>query len=173
MLKTYIFSQFFPTFLDYPDPDSVAVLVYFIGCEHKCIDCHNESFKVVNHGNENIVFYDLDTFVRDIKKECRRSLTNKVVLSGGDCLAPANIEFTKAFLKYRHDLCITIYTGYPIEYVIENNVKGFSFIKTDTFNKDLLQDSTKTDFYIQLSSKNQNIYDSYFKLLSKNGRYTF
>lgn len=161
------------TWLDYPDNESLAIIVCMMGCEHKCPDCHNLLFQNFNYdiGTKE---YNINEFINEIKNLSIRNRTNKIVLSGGDVLHPKNIEFTKEFLnRMKDDYQICIYTGYNIEYVKNNNVKGYTFIKCGLFNKNLYVKSDKTDDYIQFASTNQKLYDKDNILLSKNGRYYF
>jgi organic radical activating enzyme len=93
-------------------------------------------------------------------------------MSGGDPLAPCNIEFTKEFLS-KTSLDVCIYTGHSIEYVKKHNVKGFKFVKCGKFEYENLRESYKTDELIQFASPNQCLYDGEYNLLSENGIYKF
>ena len=159
--------------LDYPDNESLALIVCMMGCEHNCSNCHNLLFQNSEY-SEGTKEYSVDELIKEITNLCKRSLTNKIVLSGGDVLYPKNIEFTKEFLnkmKDNYDICI--YTGYNIDYVKNNNVNGYKFIKCGIFNEKLYIKSDKNDDFIQFASSNQKLYDENNNLLSKDGRYVF
>lgn len=159
------------TWLDYPDNESLAVIVCMMGCDNGCYLCQNPDFQNPFYPNFTKE-YTAENFTKEIEYLCERNLTNKIVLSGGDPLAPCNINFTKEFLDKTYlDVCI--YTGHSIEYVKEHNIEGFKFIKCGKFEYDKLRESFKTDELIQFASPNQALYDGEYKLLSKNGIYKF
>lgn len=161
------------SFLDYPDNENIAVVVYIMGCDKTCEGCHNPEFKNP--------YYRIDTkemsvevLADAIKTYCERNQSNKVVLSGGDPLHPINISETKDLLNILSDeYDVMIYTSYDIEYVKSENVKGFSFIKCGVFIKDKYQGSEKTNEYIKFASDNQKLYDTEYNLISINGIYFF
>ncbi len=164
---------FTSTFLDYPDNESIAVLVYFMGCEQNCKGCHNPDFKNVDYniGTKNL---SEDSIIEEIEIQCKRNLTNKVVLSGGDPLHPANINGVKNILDkigMKYDFCL--YTSYEKCYIIESKISGFSFVKSGIFIEDLYQEPDKTDENIKFASKNQKLYDADLNLISENGIYFF
>lgn len=168
-----LLNNFSTTFLDYPDDESLAIIVCMIGCDNKCKGCQNPELKDYNY-LKGVTIYDNDDFIIELKKHAIRNKTNKIVLSGGDPLSCFNIKSTKYILeKCGSELDICIYTGHDINYVKNNNVKGFKFIKCGYFDISNLQKSEKTDDYIQFASPNQELYDGDFNLLSKNGRYYF
>lgn len=158
------------TWLDYPDDESSAILVYFYGCYNDCYGCHNTQFKFTN----NIPYINVKQFYELLIKESYRYKTTHIVFSGGDCLSKNNIDFTKEFLNlYSNLFDICIYTGLTIEEVKQNKVEGFKYIKVGKYDKDLKQESIKTDEYFQLASSNQEIYDNTFRLLSDKGKMQF
>lgn len=156
------------TWLDYPDNVSLAVIFYTYGCIHKCKNCQNPSLQT-----------PVESYPRGIIDEilmyCKRNNTNKLVLSGGDCLLKgANLDLTNAVIdKYGNELDICIYTGYDIDYVKANVHKGFKFVKCGKYDENMKTEPNKTDNYVQLASTNQKLYDSNCRLLSSNGRYYF
>lgn len=152
------------TWQDYPTPDDHAILVYSIGCEHGCKNCHNIKLKNGNNINDISTkeLYDSLLELSNVER------TNKIVFSGGDPLYK-NLEFIKEFLKINEYFEVCIYTGYDIEYVKKNGVNGFSYIKCGKYEEKLKQNSGKTDECIKLASSNQNFYDSNFNKLSENG----
>lgn len=164
------------TWIDYPDDDSLAIIIYTMGCTNNCDGCHNPEFRdpLYKDGAPFVSYIEgIDSIHLKIRKMCYLLSTNKVVLSGGDPLSTYNIEETKSILSRNTDLDFCIYTSMGIENVISNNVKGFKFIKCGGFNKELIQPSEKTNDYIQFASSNQELYDNDFNLLSTSGRYYF
>lgn len=158
------------TFLDYPSPDDMAVIVFLSGCTHNCPGCQNITLqKTVTHTEEEI-----GQIIAHIVELCERNGTNKVVLSGGDPLSPSNINVTKQVCYYlgeTFDICI--YTGYSVDEVKEMDIIGFKYIKCGKFDNKHLQKSEKTDDYIQFVNKTQNLYDSNYRQLSYEGRFNF
>jgi anaerobic ribonucleoside-triphosphate reductase activating protein len=159
------------TFLDYPDNESVAILVFVTGCKHNCWGCHNPTFQDRTIGTVLTPLQLLEI----IEKESLRSNTDRVVLSGGDPASPDNINDTKLLLSllFTHGYKTVLYTGHSVDYVRCNNVKGFTYVKCGRYNEKLKQEQLKTDEFIQFASSNQELYDSNFNLLSQNGRYFF
>lgn len=158
------------TFLDYPSPDDMAVIVFLSGCTHNCPGCQNITLqKAGTHTEEEI-----GQIIAHIAELCERNGTNKVVLSGGDPLSPSNINVTKQVCYYlgeTFDICI--YTGYSVDEVKEMGITGFKYIKCGKFDNKHLQKSEKTDDYIQFVNKTQNLYDSNYQQLSYEGRFNF
>ena len=166
-------TPFSSTFIDYPDNESIAVLLYIMGCEQNCEGCHNPDFKneYYNFGTKQ---FENEELITEIEKQSKRNKTNKIVFSGGDPLFPNNLEDLKFVLnKIKNKFEIMIYTSYEIEHVIKQEITGFSFIKCGVFNKKLFQEPTKNDDFIRFASKNQNLYNSKFELISDNGIYIF
>lgn len=158
------------TFLDYPSPDGIAVIVFMSGCCHCCEGCQNPLMRKLYTRDEK----DIGEALSSIDILCERNGTNKLVLSGGDCLHPNNRELTKQICFYFKDkLDICIYTGYSIDEVKQMDIDGFKYIKCGVFDKNNIQESEKTDEYIQFVNPTQNLYDSQYQQLSINGRFYF
>jgi len=162
------------TWSDYPDNESLAVIIYINGCTHFCKDCQNKEFQVFDEKRD---IFSLEDYIK-LKKTCYYNNTNKIVLSGGDPLYTIiekkdhKVQDKINYLfEMNYDICI--YTGYDIGQVKENNVRNFKYIKCGKYMPELKQLSEKTDEYLQFSSSNQKLYDSNFNLLSNNGRYYF
>jgi organic radical activating enzyme len=170
MNKIKIVYPFNYTFIDYPDNESVSILLYFYGCDNGCFNCHNKNID----NNTNYKEFTIDEILKELYISSNKLKTNKIVFSGGDCLYRNNINFTKELLnklKFNYDICI--YTGYNLGYIKRNNIRGFKFIKIGKYENKIKQESFKTDDFIQFASRNQNLYDSNLKLLSNNGIYFF
>jgi len=152
------------TFLEYPDNNNIATIVYMDGCDKKCEGCHNRSLqRWEDYGSsENII--------ENIRNYTEKLNTNKVVLCGGDPLYWQNIPLTKKILQKlgeKFDICI--YTGRLIQEVENLGLEGFKFIKCGKFDRNTYRPPIKTDKKMVLSSANQEFYDSNYNQLSKNG----
>jgi anaerobic ribonucleoside-triphosphate reductase activating protein len=163
--------SFDTTFLDYPSPDDIAVIVYISGCEHNCPGCQNAALQ---HVYSDFSEAEIGSLIAQIDEYCERNDTKKVVLSGGDWLAPKNREYLKQICFYLGEkLDICIYTGYSIDEVKEMGITGFKYIKCGKFDCENMQKAEKTDEYIQFVNKTQNLYDSEYQQLSYEGRFNF
>ena len=160
------------SFLDYPDNENLAVIIFVLGCDHNCEHCHNPELKNFNYLNRSVVELTLDDFKKELKIFAEKYRTNKIVLTGGDPLHPDNITFIKKFLD-SSDYEVCIYTGYSVDYARNSGLSNFKFLKCGKYDLSVKQLSKKTDDYIQFSSKNQKLYDMNFKLLSRDGKYYF
>ncbi len=163
--------NFDTTFLDYPSPDDIAVVVIMSGCSHFCPGCQNPELQKLH---EEVSKSYSDEVVDEIKTRCARNDTNKIVISGGDCLHPCNRNLTAyicSILGPTHDICI--YTGYSAEEVKKMQIRGFKYIKCGKFDCNNMQESKKTDEYIQFVNKTQNLYDDRLNQLSVDGRFWF
>ena len=96
------------TFLDYPDDESLAVIVFFRGCRWNCPNCQNKALQ--NYEGEGISITEAYNL---ITSKCKRAGTNKIVFSGGDPFyKPTEII---ALINILEDYDICVYTGYTIE----------------------------------------------------------
>lgn len=156
-------------FLDFPSPEDGSVSVFMSGCIHNCKDCQNPDLQRF----EDIVD-SYEDILNNIKIFCTRNNTNKIVLSGGDCLFSKNLPLTQYLLENLSDYEVCLYTGYDIDYVksvLKQN--SFKYVKCGKFIKELYQESEKTDTYMKFASSNQELYDSNFNLISTNGIFNF
>jgi len=160
------------TFLDYPDNISQAVLIYFLGCDHYCKDCHNPELS--NYDNSKGKLITVEKLYNEVFKFAQSLKTNKIVLSGGDPLYKENLNFTRRFLNNYGDIFdICVYTGHSIRYVKKNEIKNFKFIKCDKYMTEYKTQFMKCDEYMQLSSTNQKFFNEGFNQVSRDGRYYF
>jgi organic radical activating enzyme len=173
MTTTKIIYPFGTTFLDYPDNSSQAVIIYFLGCEWDCKDCHNPLFKI--RDNDKAKEVGIKQFYNDLLIFCKKqNNTTKIIFSGGDPLHPLNRQFVREFLnKYSYLFDICIYTGYPIEQIKLMDVKGFTFIKSGTYDSLQAQEPYKSDNFMRFASMNQQLYDENLNLVSRQGKYYF
>lgn len=159
------------TFTDYPNAEDIAILVFFSGCSHHCPMCQNPELQKLHavfskKKNEEII--------ATITKMCKNNNTNKIVLSGGDCLHECNLPTTKYILqKLSNKYDFMIYTGYSIAEVINKGVVGYKYIKCGKYNHNNRQTVEKTDEYIQFVNATQNLYNHLGEQISTNGRYYF
>lgn len=159
------------SFLDYPDSESQAVLVFMMGCIHNCPNCQNKEFQDPHYENGTKELTS-DEIINHIKQTCKRNHTNKIVLVGGDPLYDANIKTTMVIVeKLRNEYDICIYTGYDINTVIDNpSLRGWKYIIAGPYIMSLAKTPEKTDEYMQLASSNQEIYnDEFVCLTNENG----
>jgi len=153
------------TFLDYPDPEANAIIVYFTGCNHRCPNCHSpllQEVRTYTETNEQIC--------QKIKDFAKRADTNKLVFLGGDPLHPSNQTlnwYLCTELGKDYDICI--FTGYNIDYVKNLHLTGVKYYKCGVYDEKQAQESKKTDKMYVLASRNQNFYDSNYQQLSENG----
>lgn len=160
------------TYLDYPSADGIAVVMIMSGCGHNCPGCQNPELQLSYKPIDNIDF--ISQCCQMLIDYCERNNTNKVVLSGGDCLYLNNRLLTSIICEnLGHKLDICIYTGYSIDEVKKMNIRGFKYIKCGKFDCNNIQKSEKTDEYIQFVNKTQNLYDGNYNQLSIDGRFYF
>lgn len=161
------------TWMDYPDNHSQALLVYTIGCNHNCSECHNPELQKVDYSENVIEISDSKTLYEIIKESSKKERTNKIVFSGGDPIHYNNLEVIRDFLLTKKDFDICLYTGHNVKKVKEIGIKNFSFLKCGKYKKNKKQKSEKTDEKISFSSSNQKLYNSKFELISNFGVYIF
>ncbi len=161
------------TFLDYPDNESEAIIIFVMGCRLPCEGCQNPKFKDRHYDVGTKKMSPKDILI-EIEKLSEKINSNKVVLTGGDPLDRLNVEDTKLLIKMgkkKFDFCI--YTGQIVSNIQGKMIDGFKFLKTENFKKDKFQLPEKTDEYIRFASTNQRLYDENYKLISKDGIYYF
>lgn len=161
------------TFLDYPDNESEAILIFIMGCRHFCKNCQNSEFKYkdYNIGTKKIEVKELFS---EIESLANRINSNKVVLSGGDPLYEYNVDDVRKLLKLgKSKYDFMIYTGHSMNYIKKSMIDGFKYIKCGIYQEDKKQTSEKTDDYIKFASSNQNLYDANYFQISENGIYYF
>lgn len=165
------------SFLDYPDNDSIAVVLYLMGCNNNCFMCHNSEFckKELYLSSPEVKNLSVSEIVKILIEEAKRNKTNKIVLSGGDPLFEDNLEGTKQLIKLLSmgNYDIMVYTGHNVQYAMYNKVSGFKYLKCGKFDFSRKVEAHKTDDYFQLASINQELYDENYELISENGRFYF
>ena len=160
------------TYLDYPSADDIAVVMIMPGCGHNCPGCQNPELQKFRRPIDNIEL--ISDLCKQLYDRCKRNETNKVVLSGGDCLHLNNRLLTRVICEnFGHKLDICIYTGYDIEYVKKLQITGVKYFKCGKYLKEFSRDSQKTDSSFILASSNQDFYDGNYNKLSNNGILNF
>lgn len=153
------------TFLDFPDNESLSVIVFTEGCSHNCPGCQNKESQIQNPETE----ITKEEFLQDILIRCERNQTNKVVFSGGDPLYHSGdtteqlieiLETIDYLENHGFDCCV--YTGYEFPKVKEiyetygKELTGPKFIKCGCYREDLKDiNAGKTDDCFTLASTNQ------------------
>ena len=95
------------------DGEGIRTVIWFQGCLHNCLGCHNPETHDLNGGIE----YDLE----DIKKETSNLKYQKgITLSGGDPFY--QIDAAAEIAKYAHEIGLNVwcYTGFIFEDIIKN-----------------------------------------------------
>ena len=95
------------------DGEGIRTVIWFQGCLHNCLGCHNPETHDLNGGIE----YDLE----DIKKEMSNLKYQKgITLSGGDPFY--QIDAAAEIAKYAHEIGLNVwcYTGFIFEDIIKN-----------------------------------------------------
>lgn len=126
-LNVFISTNVQETFSDWPDGESNAIILFFIGCEHRCANCHNsclskipkseidywnKEFKLSkNHINHYDFFKEkfksrkfvkissIDVFERFIIELCEKYNTNKIIFQGGDPFYKHNKDVVEFILE--------------------------------------------------------------------------
>jgi organic radical activating enzyme len=160
------------SFLDYPDPESWAVVVWMVGCDLRCRGCQNEALQI---GADGAVEMGVAQLVDIIQHQAQEARTTKVVLTGGDPLSSFNVECTKQLLSHpamrMYQTCV--YTGQTIEAVKKMELVGFEFVKVGPYELLSAQMFEKTDQKMVLASHNQQLFNKHFELLTTDGVYYF
>lgn len=162
------------TWQDYPDNESLSILVYFVGCDNGCLGCQNPELQDFNT-TKNVFTFSLENLEKKILDRAEREMTDKVVFEGGDPLAPYQreevIQLTRDLESKGIKVCI--YTGYPVDKVKSWN-PGATWYKIGLYDQHHKRSTWgKTDESFTLVSPNQNFFDKNFNQKSVNGVLTF
>jgi anaerobic ribonucleoside-triphosphate reductase activating protein len=163
-------NNFSATWLDYPDTESLAIVVYFEGCSHNCSGCHNPELQKYGAGMDYTP-YQLLHYTMGLSEMYR---TRKLVFSGGDPLYEENRDDVKEFLRINKYFDVCVYTGYEIEQVREFGISEFEFIKCGKFVRELKDEhSGKGSKRFVLASKNQRLYNKDLTQISEDNIFNF
>jgi organic radical activating enzyme len=162
-------------FTDYPDSSKICISVFLPGCDLNCDDCHNESIKDHDYHDESYEYAeDYHGMVNSIISYAIRNRTNNIAIMGGDPFHKSNKHITENVSKLliNCNYNVMIYTGYSIHKVKSFDL-DFTYLKCGMYDKNLKQESKLTDTQFILASKNQEIYNSEYVLVSKDGVYNY
>ena len=70
------------TFLDFPNSEDIAVILFTYGCSHNCMGCQSPSLQDPFGGE----VFSKEELLNLILDRCKGNATNKIVFSGGDPL---------------------------------------------------------------------------------------
>ncbi|MGM9986310.1 MAG: anaerobic ribonucleoside-triphosphate reductase activating protein [Bacillaceae bacterium] len=93
------------------DGEGLRTVVFFAGCPHQCIGCHNQQSWNIKNGTKMTI--------EDVLEEIKKNSLTDVTFSGGEPFMQAKEvkELAKEVKKLNKDLWI--YTGYTLEYIKE------------------------------------------------------
>lgn len=158
------------TFLDFPDAESEAVMVFFCGCDHSCPGCQNPELRYIDSLDKGRQFFTESSLYEALKTACERHRTRKVVFTGGDPLSSRNRAFVRAFLaSYGQEFDVVVYTGYTRVEVLRMDVRRFKFLKCGRYDETCRLESGKSDHQFVLASSNQEFVNSCFEVISTDG----
>ena len=160
------------SWIDYPDPTSNAVNVFFSGCAFSCPGCHNPELLTYEYVH-SVLIDGQGLYDAAIDFSNRLGGTDKIVFQGGDPLHPYNRDCVMEFLEINKHFQVCIYTGYTITTIEKIGLNGYSFIKCGTYERDKAQQGQKLEDKLVLASTNQQLFDKDNSLLSDNGVYYF
>ncbi len=104
---------------DLMNGEGIRVVLFVSGCHHHCPNCHNPESWDFKYGKK----FD-DKALEKISSELSKNYVDGITISGGDPLAPENLETVKSiceFVRYHFPKKnIWIYTGYTYEKLLED-----------------------------------------------------
>ncbi|MNV21995.1 Pyruvate formate-lyase 1-activating enzyme [compost metagenome] len=138
------------------DGNGLRAVVFFSGCKHKCLGCHNESSWDFAAG-EPFTEDAQDQIIEDI---CSNPLLDGLTLSGGDPFFSPNevSDFIDRFRK-RSSLSIWIYSGFIFEAIKRDPQKKNLLVKCDVLVDGKFYLSQRDSSLLFRGSKNQRIID--------------
>ena len=105
---------------DIVDGEGVCVSVWFQGCPHQCLGCHNPETWNFNGGYE-IEYEELEKQVLEAIE--RNGIKRNLSLLGGEPLCESNLEYAiklAAAAKQKYpDITIYCWTGYTLEQILK------------------------------------------------------
>lgn len=104
---------------DLMNGEGIRVVLFVSGCHHHCPSCHNPESWDFKYGKK----FD-DKVLEKISSELSKNYVDGLTISGGDPLAPENLDAVKSiceFVRYHFPKKnIWIYTGYTYEKLLED-----------------------------------------------------
>lgn len=140
--------------------EGIRVVLWVAGCEHHCPECQNPETWDYDSGIE----FDYNA-LQEIRNELEKDYVYGITLTGGDPLAPKNLESTLTIVNwvkchFPHKN-IWIYTGYKYEQLVfDGNFEACMILK----NIDVLVDGKYVKELRDINlkwrgSKNQRVLD--------------
>lgn len=157
------------SFSDYPILSEWCTSLYTVGCPHNCKGCHNPELQKRDYGNSE--HGTITDWLQKMDMLAEYNKSDNFVIVGGEPLAPWNIVAIKELLVKNTQFNICLYTGYEIEYVKDNGVTGFTYLKTGLYNetKRNIVDTNENRSVFTLGSTNQRLWDHELNLISNKG----
>ena len=140
------------------DGPGIRFTIFVQGCPHNCDGCHNPQ----THDFKGGKITDTDELLKKIKEN---PLLMGVTFSGGEpfCQAHQLAHLARQIKEYDSDFDIVSYTGYTLEYLLENSddkncykelLDGIDYLVDGKFEKD------KKSYLLKFKgSSNQRIID--------------
>lgn len=117
------------------DGRGVRFTIFFSGCKHNCLGCHNPHMQDYLAGEDT----PFDIIFEQIKMKL--DWITGITLSGGDCLFQPNntkqfLEEFKKIKEFRH-LDVWLYTGFLFEQIPKEILKNIDYVIDGKFDKQL------------------------------------
>ncbi len=138
------------------DGYGVRFAIYFAGCAHRCVGCHNPQSRDPQ-GGEPLTEELFESICEQISEN---SLLDGITLSGGDPLynAESMLDFLRA-LRERSSLPIWCYTGYTLEECLDDPAKRECLKHIDTLVDGRYEEQLNDPLLRFRGSSNQRIID--------------
>lgn len=115
---------------DMNNGDGLRVVLWVSGCNHACLECHNQITWDPNCGLE----FD-ESAKNEIFAELEKDYVSGLTLSGGDPLFPSNVEtvtnFAKQVKEKYPNKTIWLYTGYLFEQIKDHEILKYIDVLVD------------------------------------------
>lgn len=115
---------------DMNNGDGLRVVLWVSGCNHACLECHNQITWDPNCGLE----FD-EPAKNEIFAELEKDYVSGLTLSGGDPLFPSNVEtvtnFAKQVKEKYPNKTIWLYTGYLFEQIKDHEILKYIDVLVD------------------------------------------
>lgn len=138
----------------------LRTVVWFQGCVHNCVGCHNPQTHDVNGG------YEIE--IEQVLNEIRALGNKKITFSGGDPFLQNQALFNLCETLHKENYNIWIYTGYVLEDLIKQPINQSILECTDILVDGKFIQELKGVDNIFKGSSNQRVIKlkTYFKTLN-------
>lgn len=135
------------------DGEGLRTVIWFQGCSHNCLGCHNPNTHDFNKG--------LEFEIEDLKKSIRSlQFQQGITLSGGDPLFQIDAALELAKEAWKNNLDVWCYTGFKIEDILKMGPKYYEFLQTIDVLVDGKFELAEKSLNLRFrGSKNQRIID--------------